>query len=57
MNMERARHIREVWDQIESGEPNLSTESLAQRVANICKVGVDAVFDALYATKDERKPQ
>ena len=54
MSLERARSIREIWDALEADEPNISTEQLAQRVAKMCRCSTDAVFDALYATKDER---
>jgi hypothetical protein len=51
MTTERAKQIRSVWDSIEEGEPEISTERLIEMTATKCKCDTDDVVEALAITE------
>lgn len=48
MNLDEAMRIESIWDSIEDGEPDISTERLIVMTAQSAGVSVSDVADALY---------
>jgi hypothetical protein len=57
MRLKQAQFVRDVWNTVQDDEPDISTEQLFQRVADICHIGADEVADALFMTREKGEPQ
>lgn len=51
----RQREIMAVWQNLDEGEPEISTEQLIERVAAISQCDTDTVLKALDAKLEERR--
>lgn len=54
MKPARAEYIRGVYDVIEEGDPDISTERLLQMTADGCECDTGDVAEALRLTKDDK---